>query len=152
MRNFDFEVVFIRCLFQRPEQDQLLADDLLELGDRLCHFDLNLRLHDVLLLFQLLIQARSKRCGNTLKKRVKIFFVKFKYTWASLTAHTENEAASLSVQGGGGLVIRTIKDVRINLVRITNQAEWVSFSVHVPITRHQCKANSLRFYRLSNCV
>ena len=85
------------------------------------------------------------------------------YTRVSLTVRTDNEAAPLSVQGGvlvirtllsvqvglvirtrGGLVIRIykwaslsvqIKDVRINFVRIVNQAEGVSLSVHVPITR-----------------
>ena len=86
-----------------------------------------------------------------------------RYTRVSLSVRNDNEAAPLSVQGGvlvirtllsvqvglvirtrGGLVIRIykwaslsaqIKDVRINFVRIVNQAEGVSLSVHVPITR-----------------
>ena len=51
------------------------------------------------------------------------------YTGVSLCVHPDNEPASLLVQGG--LIIRTLKDVRINLERITNQAEGVSLLVHV---------------------
>ena len=62
------------------------------------------------------------------------FKQKSSYTRISLSVQGAGALSDALLSVQGGLDIRTIKDVRINLVRITNQAEIIVF-VHVPITR-----------------